>query len=162
MARAPDDEDELFAELMGDVAPLGDTDRVPVAKPEPSRPAIAVAPQFVIDETGGRAFGVSRRQLARLHRGDPAPTERVDLHGLRRDPARTAVTQRILATAARGGGCLLVVHGRGQHSAGEPVLREVVISALTSPPLASVVRAFTPARGADGGSGALYVWVGAS
>lgn len=162
MARLPDDDDELFAALMGDVAPLGSTDRVPVEKAAPARPVVAAPTRFEIDETGGRGPGVNRRQLARLHRGDPAPTERVDLHGLRRDPARNAVTQRVLAAAARGGGCLLVVHGRGRHSIGEPVLREVVISALTSAPLASLVRAFSPARSADGGSGALYVLVGAS
>jgi DNA-nicking Smr family endonuclease len=57
---------------------------------------------------------------------------------------------------------VLVVHGRGQHSGGQPVLREVVIAALTSAPLATVVRAFCAARPADGGGGALYVHVGAS
>ena len=58
---------------------------------------------------------------------------------------------------AAGVRCVLIVHGRGRHSGGAPVLREAVVKALTTAPTVDLVRAFCPARPADGGPGAMYV-----
>jgi DNA-nicking Smr family endonuclease len=58
---------------------------------------------------------------------------------------------------AEGGRCVLVIHGRGRHSEGEPVLKEALLEWLAEPPVASLVMAFASASGGDGGVGATYV-----
>jgi DNA-nicking Smr family endonuclease len=50
-----------------------------------------------------------------------------------------------------------VIHGRGQHSAAEPVLKRQLPDWLTAPPLAAHVLAFSPAPTRLGGAGATLV-----
>jgi DNA-nicking Smr family endonuclease len=101
---------------------------------------------------------VSDTQLLGLARGEPEPEERIDLHGARRDIAGRLVTKRIESARAQGLRCVLVIHGRGQHSAvGEAVLRDALPDWLSAGPTARHVLAFTPAPERLGGSGATLV-----
>ena len=53
--------------------------------------------------------------------------------------------------------CLIVIHGKGLRSSGQPVLRAALPSWLADPQLGGSVLAFAPACHDDGGSGATYV-----
>jgi DNA-nicking Smr family endonuclease len=79
----------------------------------------------------------------------------IDLHGLRRDEARERIAAFMHDAARSGLRCVRVVHGKGHGSPGrEPVLKAKVKSWLVQ---RSEVLAFTHARPADGGHGALIV-----
>ena len=97
-------------------------------------------------------------QLLALSRGDEPPRERIDLHGMRLEPARRTLARRLEAARARGLGCVIVIHGRGQRSAsGEAVLRERLPDWLTTGPVARDVLAFAQAPQSLGGRGATLV-----
>ena len=116
---------------------------------------------FAIERIGeqveGKASGADDALLRKLRNGEFPPDARVDLHGLHVPAARRAVQEAIGRVAAQGKRCVLVVHGRGRHSEGEPVLKEAFLEWLAEPPIGSRVLAFTSARGRDGGVGATYV-----
>jgi DNA-nicking Smr family endonuclease len=78
--------------------------------------------------------------------------EEVDLHGLDRREAGSAVREALKRAIAGGGRCVRVIHGRGGHSPdGQPVLR----SSLSEAAHASQVMAF--ASGLRERGGATYV-----
>jgi DNA-nicking Smr family endonuclease len=59
---------------------------------------------------------------------------------------------------ARGERCVLVIHGKGEHSPqGAGVLRGEMAAWLSQGPSSRHVAAFVSARGEDGGEGAVYV-----
>ena len=163
---ARSDEGESFASQIGDVSrfePVARPGGAPRQRPRQSRNAAAhrrftfpdpLEPRF------GRASDCPERALNRLARGEPAPQEHIDLHGLTRDQARRRLARALESAAARQLQCVLLIHGRGQRS-GEAgaVLREAVPDWLTSGPCARTVHAFAPARRRDGGEGAMYVWL---
>lgn len=104
------------------------------------------------------APGVSDAQLFALKRGDPEPEERIDLHGTRRDAAKTLLARRLESARAQGLRCVVVIHGRGQHSAtGEAVLRDKLPGWLSTGANAGHVLAFAPAPNRLGGAGATLV-----
>jgi len=106
------------------------------------------------------ASGVQRAVLNQLRKGKPAPSSRIDLHGLRAHAARKALRRAVAAAVADGGGrCLLVVHGRGVHSPDEPVLKTQLPGWLSEPGVAEHLAAFSPSRAADGGEGATYLLI---
>jgi DNA-nicking Smr family endonuclease len=157
--RLDDDDGDLFRRAVGDVAPLDGPSRVPrgvAQRPKPRLPRVA-QPRFVIDGNSGHATGVSIRLRADLAAGRVPAEMRIDLHGFRADGAHDLLRKRITDAEAAGVRCVLIVHGRGRHSDGAPVLRETAIHALTTPPTVDLVRAFCPASPADGGPGAMYV-----
>jgi DNA-nicking Smr family endonuclease len=93
--------------------------------------------------------------VRKLRRGGWAIQGQIDLHGLRRDPARVQLNAFIREAAAQGLRCVRVVHGKGLGSPGrEPVLKARVRSWLVQK---TEVLAFVQARPAEGGSGALVV-----
>jgi DNA-nicking Smr family endonuclease len=156
----PHDDGDLFRKLVGDVAPLDGPSRVP--RPVAPRPKPRVArppspPRFVVEDLRGHAHGVSLSQRADLAAGRVPMGMKIDLHGFRTDGAQDLLRRRIPEAVAAGVRCVLIVHGRGRHSDGAPVLREAVVKALTTAPTVDLVRAFCPARPADGGPGAMYV-----
>jgi len=154
---APDD-DDIFAQAMSDVSPLADRDRV-VSSPAIETPLgkASKPPRFIVDGAEGRAHGVNEKQLAKLRRGDVDIAATVDLHRSRADAARQQVTRQVTNAAAHRSRALLIIHGKGRHSAGAPVLRSVVIDTLTAGACAKHVLAFCPALPKHGGSGAMYV-----
>ena len=77
---------------------------------------------------------------------------------MERARARRLLTEGVALAVSKGHRVLLLVHGRGLHSDEDgPVLKALVPEWLMAPPVAPHVLAFTPARPADGGEGALYV-----
>lgn len=167
-------ERNLFRSAMSDAVPLGPTDRV---EPAPSAPA-PVARQFERDEsralaesisdeidierlldTDGdlsyRRPGVGADVVRRLRRGHWVLQGQIDLHGLRVDEAREALSDYLVACVRREQRCVRVIHGKGLGSVNkEPVLKGKVLRWLTQ---RDEVLAFCQAGPADGGSGALVV-----
>ena len=106
-----------------------------------------------------RRDGVGADVLARLRRGQWSIQRQLDLHGLRRDAARDALSGFIAQAERDGLRCVRIVHGKGNGSPGrEPVLKDKVKRWLVQK---SQVIAFTQASAADGGHGALLVLLAA-
>ena len=93
----------------------------------------------------------------RLHRGDFSIQTHIDLHGLGVAEAKD-VFENFLNDAIRlGKRAVLIIHGRGISSPGEPVLKNKVSDWLTRSHWRKWVVAFTSAQSYDGGAGATYV-----
>ncbi|WP_457426192.1 Smr/MutS family protein [Roseateles sp. P5_E7] len=102
-----------------------------------------------------RREGISVEVVRKLRRGHWALQGQLDLHGLRRDAAREALSHFVHESNRRGLRCVRVVHGKGHGSPGrEPVLKGRVRRWLVQK---NEVLAFVQARGSDGGAGALIV-----
>ena len=102
-----------------------------------------------------RRAGVGPDVTQKLRRGKWTIQRQVDLHGLRTDEAREALTHFIRESHRQGIRCVRVVTGKGLGSPGkEPVLKEKVHRWLVQK--AEVV-AFVQAQPAHGGAGALVV-----
>jgi DNA-nicking Smr family endonuclease len=142
VAPTPDDEDaEVLATLSDLVAGEGHFD-------------VSDTEEYV----EGVAPGIDRRLLRRLKRGDFSVQAHLDLHGMIREEARTAVTAFIRSSRQIGRRCVLIVHGRGLGSpGGEPVLKLALVRWLSRGSLGRQVLAFATARPHDGGAGAVYV-----
>jgi DNA-nicking Smr family endonuclease len=111
------------------------------------------------DALSFRRAGVAPDVLRRLRRGQWAIQAQVDLHGMTRDEARERLSHFVRDAVQRGLRCVRVVHGKGNGSPGrEPVLKGKVRAWLTQK---AVVVAFTQARPAEGGAGALVVLLSA-
>jgi len=96
--------------------------------------------------------------LRRLKAGDFAVADHLDLHGLRREPARDAVEQFIARSRAAGKRCVLIVHGKGLNSKDHiPVLKLHLQGWLSRGRIGRNILAFSTARPHDGGTGAVYV-----
>lgn len=96
--------------------------------------------------------------LNKLRRGQWAIQGEVDLHGLRRDEAREALSGFIRQAHSQGRRCVRVVHGKGHGSPGKvPVLKAKVQRWLAQ---RREVIAFAQAPGPQGGAGALVVLLG--
>jgi DNA-nicking Smr family endonuclease len=171
MGRKPHESDEaaLFLDAVRGAEPLPRRAvRPPAAPPRVAhRPGAAQSPfraasnpAITVERDGdriaGRAAGVSGAQLAALASGKCRPEVTLDLHGLTSERAERALSRFVSAAVRDGQRCLLVVPGRGLHSDGGPVLREVVVDVLTGP-MARHVSCFVTAMSHDGGPGALYV-----
>ena len=91
----------------------------------------------------------------KLRKGDWSIQRQIDLHGLRRDDAREALSLFIREAHQQGIRCVRVVHGKGLGSPGKaPILKSRVHSWLVQK---NEVLAFVQAKPADGGAGALVV-----
>ena len=164
----------FFADSVGAVTPLPSHGLALHAMPRPSpeprqreadeRAALAEALSDEVDlETllltdDGLSFqrpGLAHDVVARLRRGHWSIQAELDLHGLRRDAARTAVSGFLREAGLRGWRCLRLVHGKGHGSPGrEPVLKAKVQRWLGQH---DAVLAFTQATAPEGGTGALIV-----
>ncbi|MEW6705424.1 MAG: Smr/MutS family protein [Pseudomonadota bacterium] len=102
-----------------------------------------------------RRHGIGPDVLKRLRRGEWAIQAQLDLHGLRREEARERLAEFLHDAGRHGLRCVRVVHGKGLGSPGrEPVLKGKVRAWLVQK---KEVLAFTQARAAEGGAGALVV-----
>jgi DNA-nicking Smr family endonuclease len=153
-----------FRKSVADVRPLEDRDKLRPQprtlrrrKPRKSREGVAFEIERLGERVEGIAAGIDRAHLRRLRNGEVKPDARVDLHGMIATMAQRRVREEIARVEGEGGRCVLIVHGRGRHSAGEPVLKEALLEWLAEPPLASRVMAFASAAGRDGGVGATYL-----
>lgn len=173
--RAPEaHERDLFAKTVGPVTPLRRAVAAPPARPRPA----AVARQRQSDEAqvlrqslsddfdadwlletddalSFRRLGISADVVRKLRRGVWVTQAQLDLHGLRREEAREQLVTFLRAAAQTGRRCVRVIHGKGNGSPGrQSVLKAKVKGWLVQ---RNDVIAFTQARAADGGSGALLV-----
>jgi DNA-nicking Smr family endonuclease len=84
------------------------------------------------------------------------PQATLDLHGMKAEEAESAISVFIESSSRAGLEKVLVIHGKGLHSEGAPVLKKAARRALEAHPLAG---RFGEANKADGGSGALWVLI---
>lgn len=167
-------EQNLFQRAAGEVKPIRQAPRVPLA-PEPPAP-IAVQQQLdeqrvlheslsdefdastlldVDDALSFRRPGIGTDVTRKLRKGDWSIQREIDLHGLRREEAREDLSAFIRTAHREGIRCVRVVHGKGLGSPGKvPVLKNKVQGWLIQK---NEVLAFVQARPADGGAGALVV-----
>jgi DNA-nicking Smr family endonuclease len=106
----------------------------------------------------GRRVDLPIDTLRRLKRGDYPVDAQVDLHGMGIEKARATLDTFLAATRARGERCVLVIHGKGEHSPqGMGVLRGEMAAWLSQGSASHHVAAFASASDRDGGVGAVYV-----
>lgn len=179
-------EDALFAAAMGTLGSAPPDVKAPVSSRQPAlRPpstedagraawlreqdalfeaslsdAVAPDPEDLGEAPPGPPRSVhagTRRTLnRRLRQGDVRPDGALDLHGLKREAARTRLITFVRGAFASGGRLLLVVTGRGKHSAGDAVLREMTPHWVRED-LGDVVQDWWKAPAELGGEGALLV-----
>lgn len=172
---------ELFSRAVGPVKALparhqpgqpGHRACLPAAQPAPiaaqqRRDELAVMREALSDEFDvaslldtDEALSFHRPNMGpdictKLRRGDWRIQGQIDLHGLRREAAREALSAFIRDANKVGWRCVRVVHGKGLGSPGKtPVLKGRVQSWLIQK---REVLAFVQARPAEGGAGALVV-----
>ncbi len=167
-------EKNLFINAAGIVNPLPDKRRAVIvkARPEPIARQAELDDQAVLIEAISDEFdvgtlmeadehmsfrqpGIGTDVTRKLRRGDWSIQRQLDLHGLRRDDAREALSHFIREAHKHGIRCVRVVHGKGLGSPGKaPILKSRVQSWLVQK---KEVLAFVQAKPADGGAGALVV-----
>ena len=107
------------------------------------------------DELAFVRSGYSPAILRKLRRGHWVVEDSVDLHGLNRAQAATAVREFLRGAGNRRLGCVRIVHGKGLGSRNrEPVLKKKVYHWLK---LHDEVLAYAQAPAAHGGAGAVLV-----
>lgn len=107
------------------------------------------------DALSFRRPGLGTDVTRKLRKGEWSIQGQIDLHGLRREDAREALSHFIKDAHKTGWRCVRVVHGKGLGSPGKtPVLKGKVQSWLIQK---QEVLAFVQARPAHGGAGALVV-----
>jgi len=160
-------DEELFADAMRTVRRLSRPEKVqpegskppprPVAGTSATHPAASLHPSAHLrpepHEAGVLiADGVSRERLKRLAAGDPPISHTLDLHGMTRDEAIGLLAGDFASVVASGARAMCVIHGRGRHSEGKPVLKEAVYHWLQEGPFAPHVLAVVPQPGSHGGA----------
>jgi DNA-nicking Smr family endonuclease len=173
-ARAERAERSFFATAVGQVVPLRKSAATSPARPRPpararqrERDEAAVLVESISDEFDAESLldtddalsyrrpGLGADVVRKLRRGVWVLQGELDLHGLRRDEARERLLEFLRDAARAGWRCVRIVHGKGHGSPGrEPVLKAKVKTWLVQQ---NAVLAFTHARAADGGHGALIV-----
>lgn len=118
--------------------------------------------RFEVEDDGrrveGRRVDLPAESLRQLRRGVVPIDARVDLHGMHAGDAREALEKFLREKRARGEKCVLIVHGKGEHSPrGQSVLRGEIAAWLSQGPASEHVAAFATALAEDGGEGAVYV-----
>lgn len=173
-ARQIQSEKNLFRHSVGHVLPLQTPERAKLYIPKPApfpqqriqdeRNALqeSLSDEFDVETLLDTDEALSYRQpgigpdiVRKLRRGHWALQDQLDLHGLRRDEAREALGVFLRESIQQGLRCVRIVHGKGHGSPGKtPVLKSRVQSWLAQK---NDVLAYTQARAADGGAGALIV-----
>ena len=167
-------ERSLFVRAAGEVQPLRHAPRVRLAGEPPAPLALqqqldeqrvlaeSISDEFdastlldVDDALSFRRPGVGLDVTRKLRKGHWSIQREIDLHGLRREDAREALSSFIREAHRHGVRCVRVVHGKGLGSPGRtPVLKGRVQGWLVQK---KEVLAFVQARGDEGGAGALVV-----
>jgi DNA-nicking Smr family endonuclease len=106
----------------------------------------------------GRRVDLPPETLRRLRRGLVPVDGRLDLHGMGVPEARAQLEVFLRTMRTRGEPCVLVIHGKGEHSPrGVGVLRGEIAAWLSQGVSSEHVAAFATSSVADGGEGAVYV-----
>lgn len=174
LARRQAAEQDMFARAVGVVRPLAGPARASLQKSAPRPVPVqqqrddqavlveAISDAFdagtlldVDEDLSFRRPGIGPDVTRKLRRGDWTIQRQLDLHGLRSEQAREALSGFIREAHKQGLRCVRVVHGKGLGSEGKaPVLKSKVHSWLVQK---NQVLAFVQARPAEGGAGALVV-----
>lgn len=173
VTRVSDEDRSLFRDAVGDVKPVSSSNkRQPDKKPPKVTTPMqhsdnkAVMRELMEDfqdvdllETGEHlawtAPGVQRSELRKLKSGKYAIQSEIDLHGLTREQAKTAVANFLREAQSREQRCVRIIHGRGRKNPERaPVLKRAVDGWLSHH---KQVLAYCSARESDGGTGAVYV-----
>lgn len=101
--------------------------------------------------------GFQRELFEALHAGRISVSGVLNLHRLRVAEAEVAFEEFMRESLIKGARCVLIIHGRGRSSRGEPVLKNKVHEWLRRGPFRKHVIGFCTARQCDGGLGATYV-----
>ncbi len=101
--------------------------------------------------------GTQRALFEELHAGRISISRVLNLHRLRVEEAEEAFYFFMREAIVRGEHCVLIIHGRGLSSKGEPVLKNKVQEWLKKGPFRRHIIGFCSARQCDGGAGATYV-----
>jgi DNA-nicking Smr family endonuclease len=118
--------------------------------------------RFEVNDDGrrveGRRVDLPMDALRRLRRGLLPVDARLDLHGLAVAQARAQLDTFLRTMRGRGERCVLVIHGKGEHSPqGVGALRGEIAAWLSQGSSSEHVAAFSTADEREGGEGAVYV-----
>jgi DNA-nicking Smr family endonuclease len=118
--------------------------------------------RFEVEDDGrrveGRRVDLPLEALRKLRRGSVPIDARLDLHGSTTYEARAKLDVFLRTMRSRGERCVLVIHGKGEHSPqGAGVLRGEIAAWLSQGAGSEHVAAFATAAAGDGGEGAVYV-----
>ena len=109
------------------------------------------------EEEAGASYviaGSSPELLNKLRKGQWPVQAFLDLHGMQRDQARSALADFLRRSKLARLRCVCIIHGKGINSRQPAVLPGKVRSWLSQ---SELVQAFCPANAKDGGTGALQV-----
>lgn len=101
---------------------------------------------------------MSGNRLRQLKRGVISIDYQLDLHGLTRDEALGELSRFLRTARLKGQTAVLVITGKGNHSATEPVLQQAVAGWLRDAGRELVLE-FSPAPRELGGSGAFVIFL---
>ncbi len=105
----------------------------------------------------GRRLDLPIEVLRRLRRGRLPIDARLDLHGMGVREARAQLELFLRTMRSRGERCVLVIHGKGEHSPqGTGILRGEIAAWLSQGASSEHIAAFATAGEHDGGEGAVY------
>jgi DNA-nicking Smr family endonuclease len=165
-----DDERRAFRESTAGVRPLKPDNRAQLEKPRPkprARRRRAEEASVLSDSMRGHWLEglhgevwyshpkLPQRALRQLRDGRYSVEGELDLHGLTREKARTALKSFLVECARRGIGCVRIIHGMGHRSGpAGPVLKNAVQTWLTQ---WDDVLGFASAGPRRGGNGAVVV-----
>jgi len=161
-----DDEEELFSKAMSVVRPIATSNKISF-KPPKKRIRRDIHRHSVIEHLADSKHsapdstdepwtlinsGISREKLKQLGAGKPSIELETDLHGMTRDKAIAGLERLFEVAISEKMRVLCIVHGRGLHSQGKPILKEAVYEWLRSGPFSSRVLAVIPKPYTGGGS----------
>ncbi len=143
----------------GDGKPLSTRPRQTEADEQAVMAELLAEPELELLETGDtlsyRVAGVQDGVMCKLKRGQYRIGAELDLHGLNRDKAQLAVARFLAQCRDQRAHCVRIIHGKGNGSPNSgPVLKTYLNAWLRR---RKDVVAFSSARPADGGTGAVYV-----
>lgn len=170
------DDDDLWDTAMRDVQPIARDKSLAKEGEKASRPPVQPVrvraqklelPSVAVDQKdkAHAGLGLDRKTAEKLRKGVFPIEARLDLHGMGRVAARSALEDFIGRAQASGKRCVLVITGKGAGAdgrrdplvAGQGVLRREVPGWLSESPLAGLVLKSEAAQPRHGGAGALYV-----
>ncbi len=168
-----EEERELFRQTVGPITPIKSNPRVKTS-PSKTPPKRVKQPHFpeaaVVLETDyhlelvspeDRLFfykpGIVEKTLKQLKKGQLRCERQLDLHNLTIEEAEEKLHHFLSSSHEAGLRCVRIIHGKGYSSrAPLPILKNQVNNWLRHHPL---VLAFSSAKPADGGTGAVYVLI---
>jgi DNA-nicking Smr family endonuclease len=167
-------DDEIFTEAMADVREIYEFRQIPYKSPPKIKPRPIQANdggeilkeiverkrKIRLSDTGEYIEWKTphiRKDIAeRLHRGDFAVQDYIDLHGMTLSEAEESLKRFFREAMNKGLFCVKVIHGRGLKSPKGPVLKKALINWLQGS-FRKWVMAYATAKDCDGGLGATYI-----